>query len=84
MAAGAKRLEQRVWIELPRPLGKEDGEKKAELLCKMLKRLGVERDQPVWWNHTKLSYCFEIDSSGAFVEAADNGHWFNLEYFGRD
>ena len=76
-------MKNRVWIELERPSSDEEGERRAELACRMLRRLGVERGTPVFW-HTKGCYCFTIDEAGSYAEAADNGHWYNLDYFGRE
>lgn len=78
--------QHRVWIELDPPRTNEEGEARAKLLSSMLKRLGADygRHPAVWWNEHKRCYCFTSSSIGGFWEATDNGHWYNLEYFGRE
>lgn len=68
----------RIWIELQRPRDDEEGNRRAKLLCAMLKKLGVPYQQPVFWHPKAERYCFTIDMAGGFVEAGDNGHWFDL------
>lgn len=76
----------RVWIEIERPKDDAEGAARAKLLSAMLKRLGVDRGSYplVWWNERKRCYCFTQSSVGSFVEASDDGQWFNLEFFGRE
>ena len=72
-----------VWIELIKPDTDEEGDKRAKLLSNMLKRLGTVDDEACFWNPSKKRYCFST-GGGGFEEAADDGHWFNLDYCGRD
>lgn len=82
MAASKKSdTQDRVWIELEHPATKEQGDRRAALVTNMLRRLGVER-QRVWWSGHEGRYCYG-DEMG-YIVLADTGHWFNLEYFGRD
>lgn len=77
----------RVWIELEQPKDNAEGHERARLLSNMINRLNApqyQRDKPVWWFEDKQCYCFEIDHGGSFVMANDRGHWFNLNWFGRD
>jgi len=78
-------MASRVWIELEQPPGSRHdiGHARAKLACNMLRRLGDKHPEPVFWHEKKHRYCFTIDLAGSFVEAGDNGHWYNLEYFGR-
>lgn len=70
----------RVWIELERPKNEEEGQHRANLLSDMLKKLGTpEFPKPVFWNTKTSRYCFTIDSAGSFMEAEDDGFWFNLD-----
>jgi len=91
MSPAKKPSVNRVWIELEYPdtklptaeyhrLAKE----RADRASKMLKRLGVEFGVPVFWFPDKAAYCFTIDNGGSYVQASDAGHWYNLDYFGRD
>lgn len=76
----------RVWIELDPPASNDEGHTRAEAACRMLKRCGLDfgaNRLAVWWNERKQHYCFTLDGSGTFVEANDHGHWYNLDYFGR-
>lgn len=74
----------RVWIELERSGTDEQMSERAQLLSAMLRKLGVTREQPVFWSPEKQMFCFEIDDAGSFVEAADFGHWYNLDFFGKE
>ena len=96
----AKRLsperQNRVWIELERPsaswpdrhaIGHARAKAASNMLRRLMKPEDVERyaqADPVFWNEDKYRYCFVLDSSGAYVEAGDDGHWFSLDYYGRD
>lgn len=73
----------RVWIELDYPPSDEDGNRRAELLSELLKKLGVPYDQPVFWSKRAKRYCFTRDVAGGFVEAGDSGEWFSLEFLAR-
>jgi len=75
-----KKLTNRVWIEIEKPENDKQGHDRAIALGKMLNLLGVPYTQPVFWFPAKGRYCFQVDSGGSFVEAGDNGHWYNLDY----
>lgn len=80
----------RIWIELERPKGDDIhalGHERAALADRLLKRMGVMPDfkgARVFWIERKNSYGFTIDEAGGFVEAGDSGHWYNLDYLGRE
>lgn len=80
-----KILSNRVWIELERLKNNAEGHLRALLASNMLRRLSDASNvrDLVFWIERKQLYGFTIDSAGGFVEAIDNGHWFNLDYFGR-
>lgn len=63
------------------------GNKRAKLASNMLRILGympTYKGEVVFWNERKQNYCFTMDEAGGFVESGDNGHWFNLDYFGKE
>lgn len=77
----------RVWIELPPP-DEDDIERNKEacrLVNNMLKRLS-EPDDPdrnkFWYSEHEHRYCY--GGPMGYVSLADNGHWLNLSYLGRD
>ena len=78
---------ERVWIEIERDTSaahEEINTKRAALASAMLRRLGCEgKHDPYWYHPDKRRYCVTIDAAGSFQEMSDNGHWYNLEYFGR-
>lgn len=84
MAKKERPLDNRVWIELEVDSDHAVNEKRAAAASRMLKRLGVGFKKPVWWYKDKFCYCFQVDEAGGFVMASDKGHWFNLDYFGRE
>lgn len=85
---GAKR---RVWIEWEYPsisdfktaeAKKAAAEETCRLINNMLDRLcGEEKHSTLWWHDGKGA--FMLGDNTGFVECNDNGHWFNLEFFGR-
>ena len=82
--ASALENPNRIWIELETDGTNEQNHERARLASVMLKRLGVIYKTPVFWHEKKCVYCFTIDTAGTFVEAVDRGHWYNLNYFGRE
>jgi hypothetical protein len=83
-----RKISNRVWIELD-PKGTLDERKeRAALLSRMLRRLGFDPrpsgDGPVFVREATGRYCFTLDEAGGYVEASDHGHWFNLDYLGRE
>lgn len=77
-----------VWIELPAPASKEDGEEQCRLANNMLERLTSKEDV------ANNSFFYMENKSGRFtlclggpygyVELPDRGQWFNLDYLGRE
>ena len=86
--------QNRIWIELDKPKpGTPDPERKAfmEKQCalanRMLERLYKPEDlahRSTFFvsEHKGLHYCF--GGAGGFRDLADNGEWFNLDYYGRE
>jgi hypothetical protein len=75
----------RIWIELVRPQSAEHANHVCELANNMLKRLfSPDTTFAFWWNDSKGCYCLTKDEAGGFLELADRGHWFNLDYVGRE
>jgi hypothetical protein len=78
----------RVWIELPRPKGKTEHERKDEtdkicgLANTMLQRLDPGTEYIFFWGEHKAMYAYG-HKHGSFRYLADNGEWLNLEYLGR-
>lgn len=72
--------ENRVWIELERSTKPSDNHHRADLASKMLKRLGVDLNKAVWFNENKNRYCFKTSSLGSYVDAPDNGFWYDLDF----
>lgn len=91
--------QHRVWIEIERtPEGvalpeaelKAFREKQIELANRMLKNLnnegssaGSENGMHFWWSERDHQYALTLGSHGSYITLSDNGHWFNLEWFGR-
>jgi hypothetical protein len=85
----------RIWIELempwsegkPRRIDHALGKRRAELADRAMRKMGILPDYKgkiVFWYEDKLHYCFTLDYGGSFVEASDSGHWYNLDYLGRE
>ena len=72
------------WFELELPKKNYDGHEIAKKACILLNKMGIDYTNPVWWNSKKHCYCFTIDSAGSYVEAGDNGNWYNLDYLTKD
>jgi len=84
--------QRRVWIEWEYPSIKdfktpearnEAANETCRLLNNMLARLcGDAKRSEVFWNEKEVIFC--VGDNSGFVECSDSGHWFNLEFFGRD
>ena len=82
----------RVWIEWEYPSLKDykdelsqqtRGDEIAARVTSMIARLSEgDGKTDVFWHPTKKVFC--VGDASGFVEAVDNGHWFSLDYFGRD
>jgi hypothetical protein len=78
----------RVWIELPRPKGATDHERKDETdrICNlantMLQRMDPGTEYRFFWSEHKSMYAYG-HQHGSYRYLADNGEWLNLEYLGR-
>lgn len=88
------KIMNRVWLEIEHPR-KDDGKivkdrtaeqidaignERASLASRMVERLGGSANY-VFWHEKAGHYCF--GGAMGYVEATDNGHWFNLDFFGR-
>lgn len=82
-------MTNRVWIEpdFPKGMTDEQAEENCRLMNNLLDRLMKPEDAPCsqhfWWNKDKQLYCIS-QGHGTFLECQDKGHWFSLDYFGRD
>lgn len=70
----------RIWIELDVPENDQHAELQCELANKMLGRLGDTGGQK--FSLDGRHYCYG-NNMGA-IQLIDRGHWFNLDYLGRD
>jgi hypothetical protein len=69
----------RVWIELQPPKTLEYGQEQCRLANKMLKRLGLDKEE--FWvgvGPGRPTYNITLNDSGQYMECPDNGQWFNL------
>ncbi len=75
----------RIWIELDKPINKEDAEKQCELVNNMFQRLQAEgiKGPKFFWSEHEVKYCLEFSENGGYLVLNDRGHWFNLDYMGR-
>ena len=79
-----------VWIELkkaPAAGGNKgrseavaNNKTRAALATNMIRRLGSQSE--FTFSEEKWVYLF-VREGGEFSELSENGHWFNLEFFGR-
>jgi hypothetical protein len=76
--------EKLVWIELPKPKGKEEAEEYCRLANNMMRRLVGEDwgKAHFFWSEHKCMYCFSNGTT--FKYLSDRGEWFNLEHLGRE
>lgn len=75
-----------VWIELQEPDENYTGKEIADAATRMIRRLGSERGY-FQFSPTKMKGChyrYIAGPEGGITPLADNGKWFNLEYFGRE
>ena len=80
-------IQNAVWIEIERTDDKEANEKRAELFTNMINRLRRDNADSgkVWWYEEKNRYAFTANTEdGSWVILDDDGHLFNLDFFGRD
>lgn len=93
-----QQTQNRVWFECEHPdqthpkATREErdaiGKARAKLMTNLLRRLGVlanyKGDDIVFWHSDKNRYGWTVDEAGGFMIADDHGHWYNLDYLGRD
>ena len=77
----------KVWIEIKRSDDKEENQKRAKLFTNMIHRLRGRDDvrSAVWWCEEKNRFAYSANTDDHdFLILNDDGHWFNLDLFGRD
>jgi hypothetical protein len=72
----------KVWIELPLPNSPEEAEDICNKANRMMQRLGNTdgREFRYWDKERKYSWGGDM----GFIYLTDRGHWFNLDYLGRE
>jgi hypothetical protein len=83
MANRSKENQNRIWIELERHNDDAVNVRRAELATTMLRRLG-DTISKFWWHEAEQSFCITIDSAGSYLACSDNGHWFSLDFLGKE
>lgn len=58
------------------------GDARAEKATKILRKLGDNVSKFMWYPK-ECRYVIVIDEAGCFMECADHGHWFNLDYLSK-
>jgi hypothetical protein len=78
----------KVWIELPRVETMAEAEKACKLANKMLNKLGLDGER--FWACDQQKYCntfYNLNEGSSsmcgYLECADRGHAFNLEYLAK-
>lgn len=81
----------KVWVEVEDPRDKtpEQREETCRLLNNMMARLTDPENRKYspkfWWSERDGKYAVTQGGvGGGFMVCTDNGHWFNLEYYGRE
>jgi len=76
--------QQRVWIELDKPLDKQHADEICALANNMLTRLvGGPTSLKFWRSEREGRYCLTTSAAGTYTVLNDNGFWFDLDFFGR-
>jgi hypothetical protein len=72
----------KVWIELPLPNSPEEAKDICAKANRMMQRLGNtdEREFSYWEKERMYSWGGHM----GFMSLTDRGHWFNLDYLGRE
>lgn len=73
-------MEDKIWIELPKPLSTEHANRVCDKANVMMKKLGVRRT--FLWMEDKKSYIIEDDCG--FYYLHEHGSWFSLDYIARE
>lgn len=89
-------MTNRVWIEienafhnkadkgLNNPSKHQLNEERAVLASAMLNRLRKTPDPAAGFEWDRNGFQYRLyDNGGGFLTLSDNGHWFNLDFFGR-
>jgi len=72
----------RVWIELEQPRDYAHAQQVCMKANRMMDRLGDAAGQIFFWDEDDEKYCW--GGSMGHITLADRGHWFNLDYLGRE
>lgn len=78
-------MTNRIWIELDKPKNDAHGQEQVRLANNMLRRLlDMPKGEPptVYFEYAGGKYHY--GNITGTIELADNGHWMNLDYLGRD
>lgn len=71
-----------VWIEIELTDSEETNVKNAEKFTALLHKLGIASYQRIEWN--QKNYVYELfDQANGFIELADQGHFFNLDFLSK-
>jgi hypothetical protein len=68
-----------VWIEIEYTDSNKKNHANAEKFTKLLHKLGIAKYQRVEFNEEKFVYEL-FDQADGFLELADQGHYFNLDF----
>jgi hypothetical protein len=77
--------QSRVWIELDPPLNTEHAEHLCALANTMLARLNGADSELAWqfgWDAERR--CYTYGGHMGSLDLPDRGHWFRLDYLGRN
>lgn len=72
----------RVWIEMDRPRDAAHADAICDKANRMLERLGVADTHRFWYHDREAIYC--LGGQAGYVTLSDRGHWFNLDFLGRE
>lgn len=72
----------RVWIELEKPRNAEHAKVICEKANRLMNRLGFTEGWHFHWDEKERQYWWCGDSG--YITLSDRGHWFNLDYLGRE
>jgi hypothetical protein len=76
------KTKDRIWIELDKPLNKEHALTICAKANRMMARLGDMSGNAFFWDEKDNAFCYGGDMG--YMGLPDRGHWFNLDYLGRE
>lgn len=75
----------KIWFEFDKPESEEHAKRMAEKANNMLKRLCAPEPAPqFFWSNHECKFCIQNSPGAGYLVLTDRGHWFNLDFFGRD